>query len=67
MPRISQYFVFKSDWEQFTNSTQTAGCFVTRIDNCSGNEGGSDGTTPQAESGLSAIGQDMIAGGIKRH
>ena len=54
-------------YEQFTNSTQTAGYSVTRIDNCSGNEGVSDGTTPQGESGLSAISQDMIAGCIKRH
>ena len=53
--------------EQFTNSTQTAGYSVTRIDNCSGNEGVSDGVTPQGESGYNAISQDMIAGCIKRH
>jgi hypothetical protein len=54
-------------YEQFTNSTQTAGYSVTRIDNCSGNEGVSDGTIPQGESGYNAISQDMIAGCIKRH
>ncbi len=54
-------------YEQFTNSTQTAGYSVTRIDNCSGNEGVSDGVTPQGESGYSAISQGMIAGCIRRH
>jgi hypothetical protein len=34
---------------------------VTRIDNCSGNQGVSDGTMPQGESGYNAISQDMIA------
>jgi hypothetical protein len=54
-------------YEQFTNSGQTAGYSVTRIDHCSGNEGVSDGVTPQGESGLNAISHDMIAGCIKRH
>ena len=32
---------------------------MTRIDNCSGNEGVSDGATPQGESGYSAISQGI--------
>ena len=40
---------------------------MTRIDNCSGNEGVSDGVTPQGESGFNAISHDMIAGCVKRH
>jgi hypothetical protein len=54
-------------YEQFTSSGQTAGYSVTRIDHCSGNEGVSDGVTPQGENGLTAIGRDMIAGCVKRH
>src|SRR5208283_5437331 len=54
-------------YEQFTSSGQTAGYSVTRIDHCSGNEGVSDGVTPQGEGGFTAISHDMIAGCIKRH
>ncbi len=54
-------------YEQFTNSSQTAGYSVTRIDHCSGTEGVSDGVTPQGVEGRTAITQDMIAGCFRRH
>lgn len=54
-------------YEQFTNSKQTAGYSLTRIDHCTGTEGVGHGVTPQGETGLTAISQNMIAGCVKRH
>jgi len=57
-------------YRKFTNPAQTAGYRVTRIDNCNGPEGVTQGTTPQGESGLTAIFNDMVSGSeacVKRH
>jgi len=54
-------------YEQFTEAGQTADYSLTRIDDCTGNEGVSGGVTPQGETGMFAISHDMVAGCIKRH
>lgn len=52
---------------QFTNSSQTAGFSVTRIDHCDGVEGVTEGITPQGEVGFDAISDHMIASCVRRH
>jgi hypothetical protein len=54
-------------YQQFTTSQQTAGFSVTRIDNCAGAEGVSQGTTPQGKLGRDAITEHMISACVKRH
>jgi hypothetical protein len=54
-------------YQQFNNSSQTASYSVTRIDNCSGAEGVTSGTTPQGELGSVAIMNHMLAACFKRH
>jgi hypothetical protein len=54
-------------YQQFTNASQTAGFSVTRIDECSGDEGVEDGYTPQGVLGVTAISEDMIAACKKNH
>jgi hypothetical protein len=54
-------------YQQFTSPQQTAGFSVTRIDNCAGAEGVSQGTTPQGKLGLDAITEHMISACVKRH
>jgi hypothetical protein len=46
---------------------QTAGLSVTRINYCQGVEGVTQGLTPSGETGLEAIGTDMVTACIKRH
>jgi hypothetical protein len=52
-------------FQQFTNSDQTAGYSLTRIDHCEGAEGVTEGQTPQGESGFNAISNHMIASCVK--
>jgi hypothetical protein len=54
-------------YQQFTNAGQTAEYSVTRINNCSGSEGVTDGQTPQGETGFTAISDHMMSACIKRH
>ncbi|MGA2414344.1 MAG: hypothetical protein ABSF59_07840 [Candidatus Sulfotelmatobacter sp.] len=54
-------------YQQFTSFGQTAGYSVTRIDHCNGPEDVSAGTTPQGQSGLTAISNHMLAACINRH
>jgi hypothetical protein len=54
-------------YREITSSQQTAAYSVTRIDQCSGAEGVTEGTTPDGTSGFTAISRDMIAACVKRH
>ena len=54
-------------YQQFTSGRQTAGYSVTRIDNCSGAEGVSNGKTPQGERGFDAVSGHMMSSCVKRH
>ena len=54
-------------YQQFNRSGQTAGYSVTRMNNCDGAEGVTSGTTPDGESGLTAISGHMISSCFKRH
>jgi hypothetical protein len=54
-------------FQQFSNSFQTNGYSVTRIDNCNGPEDVTTGTTPQGVSGFDAVTEHMLSACIKRH
>jgi hypothetical protein len=54
-------------YQQFTSARQTASYSVTRINNCSGTEGVTDGETPQGDTGFVAISDRMLSSCIKRH
>jgi hypothetical protein len=54
-------------YQQFTRGGQTAGYSVTRINNCLGVEGVTEGKTPQGQSGFDVISNDMLSACFKRH
>jgi hypothetical protein len=54
-------------YEQFTIPNQTAGLTLTRINNCQGDEGVTQGQTPSGQNGFSAISDSMIDACLKHH
>ncbi len=54
-------------YQQFTSPNQTAGYSLTRINNCQGAEGVTTGTTPDGESGFTAITNHMLSSCVRRH
>ena len=54
-------------YEQLTLPNQTAGLTLTRINNCQGDEGVTQGQTPSGQNGFNAISDSMIDACVKRH
>jgi hypothetical protein len=54
-------------YQQFITPNQTAGLTVTRINNCQGVEGVTQGETPSGESGFDAISNNMLDACSKHH
>ena len=54
-------------YSQITNSRQTAGFSVTRIDQCNNTEGVEQGFTPQGVLGLTAVTNDMVNSCANKH
>jgi hypothetical protein len=54
-------------FQQFTNSGQTDGYSVTRIDHCNGPEDVTTGQTPQGVKGFDAVSEHMLSACFARH